>query len=78
MRRFKNCRDFSNIMSKFLLFRCLCMYVGCGIKPSLDCTIGSLIFSLALYPFNEILQNAGMFLFIRVYLMYAICFAIPE
>lgn len=52
--------------------------MGCGIKSSLDCTVGSLIFLLALYPFNEILQNAEMFLFIRVFLMYAICFAIPE
>lgn len=54
------------------------MYVGSGIKPCLDCTVGSLLFSLALYLFNEILQNAEMFLFIRVFLIYAICFAIPE
>lgn len=52
------------------------MYVGCGIKPSLDCTAGSLIFLFALYPFNEILQNAEMLLFIRFFLcmQYALLF----
>lgn len=54
------------------------MYVESGIKASLDCTVGSLLLSLTLYLFNEILQNAEMFLFIRVFLLYAICFAIPE
>lgn len=49
-------------------------YVGYFIKARLDCSVSRLTFLIVYTSFNKILQNTGMFLFIRVslYMHYSV------